>query len=241
MTLGTFNVGNTHCSLGLFEPGFRLLDQTGTRDLEIPEIRQKWVNILQDVRPSEVWISSVVPRAVPVLEEIVDEAGCSCHVCSHTDIPLELDVLTPETVGMDRLLNATAAFHLYGCSCLVVDVGTAVTWDVVLVPGVFAGGAIAPGPGLWEKALFGFTALPRVERFPVDSAVGKTTPTAIRAGLFFGMQAMVQGLATRIREEMGPLRGILTGGGLGDLDLPGFEQVPHLTHRGLALVAGLKK
>lgn len=129
-----------------------------------------------------------------------------------TGIILDLD--KPEEVGPDRIANAAAVFHLYKKTAIVVDFGTATTFDVVLDNGKFLGGVIAPGIGIGAKALSNFTSrLPKVKIEAPANTIGKNTIDAILSGLVSGHAAMIDGIVDRIEKELNePAMLILTGG-----------------------------
>jgi type III pantothenate kinase len=152
-------------------------------------------------------------------------------------------------VGADRLVNALAAARLYGTPAVVVDFGTATTFDCVGADGAYIGGAIAPGLELGLEALAARTAkLPRIELRAPDRAIGRDTVSAMQSGTVFGYQALATGLLARIRRELADLSGIepaavktiLTGGlsaAPWAADLDGVDAIdPDLTLRGLAIL-----
>jgi type III pantothenate kinase len=152
-------------------------------------------------------------------------------------------------VGPDRIVNALAAQRLYGTPAVVVDMGTATTYDCVGADGAFLGGAIAPGMKLGLEALAANTArLPRIELRTPDRAIGRDTVSAMQSGTVFGYQAAVTGLLARIRRELAEqtgtsldgVHGILTGGLSIEpwaRDVDGVEIIdPDLTLKGLAIL-----
>jgi len=147
----------------------------------------------------------------------------------------------PREVGADRIVNAVAAYEKYRCGLIVVDFGTATTFDCISPRGEYLGGAIAPGVLISSEALFQRTSkLPRVEVARPRSVVGKDTVSSIQSGLFYGYVGMVDGLVERIRQELGlPMRAIATGG-LAPLFVPhcrtleAFEEL--LTLEGLSII-----
>ncbi len=145
--------------------------------------------------------------------------------------------------GVDRLVNVLAASAIYRGPAVVVDIGTAITWDAVDERGRFLGGAIAPGPGTMAWALHHRAALlPETSLRPPARALGRNTEDCLRSGIYFGTAAMVQDLAARlVREIGGRPKKILTGGGapLFIKILRDFRYDPDLTLKGLALAAGL--
>jgi type III pantothenate kinase len=164
-------------------------------------------------------------------------------------VPLPVRTERPTEVGADRLVNALAAGRLYGAPAVVVDFGTATTFDCVAADGAYVGGAIAPGLELGLEALAARTAkLPRIELRAPDRAIGRDTVSAMQSGTVFGYQSLVGGLLSRIRRELADQSGvapadvkaILTGGlsaAPWARDLDGIDAIdPDLTLKGLAIV-----
>ncbi|HHQ49143.1 MAG TPA: type III pantothenate kinase, partial [Acidobacteria bacterium] len=119
----------------------------------------------------------------------------------------------PQELGADRLCDAVAAHEAYGGPCLVLDFGTALTWEVVSARGEYLGGVIAPGPGVTAEALFSKTAkLPMVAMTPPPRVIGKGTVDSIQSGIFYGYLGLVEGVTRRILEELGEAPVIATGG-----------------------------
>jgi type III pantothenate kinase len=147
----------------------------------------------------------------------------------------------PKKLGVDRLVNAYAAWRLYRGPAVVVDIGTAITWDAVDRSGRFLGGAIAPGPGIMAQALHRHTALlPEIEVKRPARAAGRDTEECIRSGIYWGTAAMVSELAARIgRQADGRPKLILTGGAaaLFAAELKGFRHDPDLTLKGIGLAS----
>ena len=128
-----------------------------------------------------------------------------------SDMALKVDA--PQELGADRLCDAIAAYAEHGGPCLVLDFGTAVTWEVVSADGEYLGGAIAPGPGVTAEALSLKTAkLPRVAMEPPPRVIGKGTVDSIQSGLFFGYLGLIEGVTRRILDELGEAKVIATGG-----------------------------
>jgi type III pantothenate kinase len=147
----------------------------------------------------------------------------------------------PGDVGADRIVNGVAAFAAHGGPVIVVDFGTATTFDVITRRGEYAGGVICPGIGISADALFQRAArLPRVDVRHPGRVVGRSTVGSIQSGLYFGYAAMCEGLIARIRAEIGePARAVGTGGLAETLasDIPSIEAVdPVLTLTGLRLI-----
>jgi type III pantothenate kinase len=194
-------------------------------------------------------LASVVPAQTDLVEAVADRRGLPLLVASAGTVPLAVRVDRPGEVGPDRIVNALAAQRLYGTPAVVVDMGTATTYDCVGADGAFVGGAIAPGLKLGLEALASHTArLPRIELRTPDRAIGRDTVTAMQSGTVFGYQGAVAGLFTRIRHELAELcgttpaqvRGILTGGLAAEpwaRDIDGVDVIdPDLTLKGLAIL-----
>jgi type III pantothenate kinase len=154
-----------------------------------------------------------------------------------------LSILTdnPREVGADRIVNALAAYQRYGGPCIVIDFGTATTFDAISENGEFLGGAIAPGVQVSNEALSSATArLPQVELHPPKSVVGKNTVEAIQAGLIFGAAAEADGIIERMRADIGDGALAVATGGLASVVVPSCERIDHhdewLTLEGLRLV-----
>ncbi len=193
-----------------------------------------------------VVIATVVPRALHNLSVLASKYfGVEPLIAGKS--PLEwgivLDVVEPATVGADRVVNAIAAHSLHAGDLIIVDFGTATTFDVVDYTGAYKGGSIAPGINLSLDALVAAAAkLPRVAiEAPASlSVIGRTTEEQMVIGIYWGYVAMIEGLVTRMKAEVGrPVRVIATGG-LATLIAEHslvFDQLePDLTIRGLALM-----
>jgi type III pantothenate kinase len=146
----------------------------------------------------------------------------------------------PKEVGADRIANAVGAYDLYGGPCVVVDLGTATTFEAVSAEGAYLGGAIAPGVGISLEALFSHAALlRRVDLVEPPNVIGRSTMESIQSGVLYGYAAQVDGLCHRILKELGPATVVATGG-LAELIAPHASTVDHvepwLTLEGLRLV-----
>jgi type III pantothenate kinase len=198
---------------------------------------------------SAVACASVVPAVSAALEAVASRRERPLLIASAGTVPIPIRVDRPTEVGADRLVNALAVARLYGTPAVVVDLGTATTFDCVSADGAFVGGAIAPGLELGLEALASRTAkLPRVELRSPDRAIGRDTVSAIQSGAVLGYQALVSGLLTRIRRELADagdvspdvVHVVLTGGlsrGAWAGALDGVEAIdPELTLKGLAIL-----
>jgi len=190
-----------------------------------------------------VAIASVVPDQTQALRDMVDgyfhfppvvvEPGVKTGVSIHTDNPKE--------VGADRIVNALAAYSKYGGPCIVVDFGTATTFDAISERGEYLGGAIAPGIQVSAAALFAATArLPRVELILPRAVIGKNTVESVQSGLLYGAAAEVDGMVERIQKELGGHARVVATGGLAGAVVPLCQMIdehaPWLTLEGLRLI-----
>jgi len=147
----------------------------------------------------------------------------------------------PLEVGADRIVNGVAAFHKYGGPCIVVDFGTAITFDVISARGEYLGGVIAPGLGTASEALFARAArLPRVEIKDPGKVIGTNTVTHMQAGLYYGAIDMVDGMLMRMKAELKSPATVIATGGQAPLVARGSKQIQHtdefLTLTGLRLI-----
>ena len=162
-------------------------------------------------------ISSVVPALTPVFRELAHRYWEIDPLFAGIQVELGLKVLTdsPGEVGADRIVNSVAAKAIYGAPAIVIDFGTATTWDVISRDGDYIGGAIAPGVGISAEALASRAArLHRIELTFPPSAIGRSTDAAMRAGILFGYVGMIEGLTGRIQNELGGGARVIATGGL---------------------------
>ncbi|HIJ63495.1 MAG TPA: type III pantothenate kinase [Rhodospirillaceae bacterium] len=186
-------------------------------------------------------IASVVPAVVFSLKQLCRRYfGCEALVVGDEEVHLGIRILVdrPEEVGADRLVNAVAAHKVYAGPLIVIDFGTATTFDVVDALGNYCGGAISPGVNLSLEALHTAAAkLPRVAIGRPKSVVGKGTVAAMRSGIYWGYVGLIEGLVRRIEEEMGEKMTVVATGGLAPLFAESTSVINHLdpdlTLRGL--------
>jgi type III pantothenate kinase len=189
-----------------------------------------------------VVISSVVPTATQSLREMVRGYFHFAPVVVEPGVKTGVPVLTdnPKEVGADRIVNALGAFSKYGGPAIVVDFGTATTFDAISEAGEYLGGAIAPGIQISARALYERAArLPRIELSAPRSVVGKNTVESLQSGIVFGYSAMVDGMVERLAKELGTPTVIATGG-LATMVIEECRTIDHhdpwLTLEGLRLV-----
>jgi type III pantothenate kinase len=221
----TIDVGNTNTVLGVFKgeellANWRLttartqtVDEYGvlTRNLfSIAGLNKEMISgvIISSVVPPLNWTLAEMSRLYLGKKALFVELGVKTGMSVHVDNPSE--------VGADRIVNGVAAFHQYGGPCVVVDFGTAITFDVISAKCEFLGGVIAPGIGIASEALFSRTArLPRVE-------------INIQAGLYYGAVDMVDGMLARIKAEMGREAAVVATGGQARLVARGSKHIQHV-------------
>ena len=189
-------------------------------------------------------IATVVPAALFDLKMLCRRYfKCEPMVVGDPDLDLGINVLTdrPSAVGADRLVNAIAAHAAHKGPLIVVDFGTATTFDIVAANGDYEGGVIAPGANLSAEALHKAAAmLPRVAIVRTQAVIGKDTEPAMQSGLFWGYIGLIEGLVKRIKEEYGSPMTVIATGGLSTLffkQTPAIDFIdPDLTIRGLVLI-----
>jgi type III pantothenate kinase len=188
-------------------------------------------------------ISSVVPPLDPVLRQV-----CERYFNLHplfiepgvkTGMPVHYD--NPSEVGADRIVNAVAAIEKYGSPCVIVDFGTATTFDCVSAKGEYLGGVICPGIGISADALFDRTArLPRVEIRKPARVIGTNTVGSLQSGLYYGYLGLVDGILELLLPELGKDTHVIATGGLGQMIGTGSKFIKHvddfLTLEGLRII-----
>jgi type III pantothenate kinase len=239
------DVGNTQTVLGLYEEAelkrhWRVsTEPQRTGD----ELRLLYGGLLELGSVDGICLASTVPALIRSYEELAAcwESPLLIVVPgTRTGIPIRYD--DPREVGADRIANAVAARERYGAPCIVVDFGTSTNFDVVSVTGEYVGGVLAPGIEISMEALFERAArLVKVDFVAPESAIGKTTESALRSGLVYGFAGQVDGIVARIRAELGDGEiPVVATGGLAELIAPHSNTVgrvdPFLTLEGLRLI-----
>jgi type III pantothenate kinase len=222
------DVGNTNTVIGIYEGkhlvrDWRIRTERNTTEDEFNVLAAGLFSV-GGIQISEV-DKTVIACVVPPMRSIL-EAFCRKYL-GHPPIwvdPRRFDLMpirynNPAEVGADRIVNAIGAYHRYRRGLVVIDFGTATTFDAISESGEYLGGAISPGVMISAEALFmKASKLPRVEIFsPPAYAIGKDTAESIQAGIIFGYAALVDGLALRMAGEMSPPPKIVATGGLAPL------------------------
>ena len=239
--------GNTNVVFAVFD-GERLIKQwrAGTNGNRTADEYSVWlVQLMREERctPDDIdaaIIASVVPQALPNLRALCRQSfACEPRVVGEgLDLGLKVLIDRPSDVGADRLVNAVAAHLLYQGALIVIDFGTATTFDLVDGEGAYRGGVIAPGINLSLEALHSAAAqLPRIAVERPPHVIGGGTVPAMQSGIYWGYLSLVEGLVERIKREFGGPTTVLGTGGLAPLFADGTEVIqyvePDLTIRGL--------
>ena len=211
--------------------------------LPTPEISPESLEQLtSQLEFSAVIIGSVVPAKAAVLREYF-EARVTCHFLGHqSPLGMGIDYPEPEKIGADRLANAVGVLARHGAPAIVIDFGTAVTFDVISSEPAYCGGVIAPGLGAMSGYLPQKTALlPSIELEEPASAIGKSTEHAMQVGAVFGYRGLVREIIAKIRAELAGSPKIIATGGDAELIAKGLPEIQavdaDLTLEGLRLVA----
>lgn len=248
------DVGNTNIVLGVFE-GERL-----EHSWRLATLRERtsdelgiWITQLfehgrvETARVRAVVMASVVPPLTRTTTEMVERYFKLKPLVIDGDTKTGMPVLyeNPSEVGADRIVNGIGAYERYGRKdgrpVIVVDFGTATTFDAITAKGEYLGGVICPGIQISADALFQRAArLPRIDVRKPKQVIGRTTVGSMESGLFYGYVGLVEGLVQRIRGELGSAAICISTGGLADVISPETDAIqqidPELTLRGLRIV-----
>jgi type III pantothenate kinase len=250
-----FDVGNTETTIGVFDRDdlrahWRIM--TG-----VPRTADEYGMLLTElVRSASISVTdlsgasigSVVPGVTGPLAEACERwlRTRVTIIDARSGLPITLDVEEPLTVGADRIINTLAASRMYKSDCIVVDLGTATTYDCITAAGVFLGGVIAPGVTTSADTLVRRTSkLPATELVPPARTIGRRTEECIRAGVMLGAADSIDGLVRRIKREW-PTEvtpKVIATGGLAEVLTPLCTEIdlvePHLTLHGLRMAFGI--
>ncbi|WP_040953068.1 type III pantothenate kinase [Gorillibacterium massiliense] len=244
------DVGNTNIVLGIYE-GKQLLHHwrlSTNRSATVDEYGMTVFNLFQHAgiridQVEGVIVSSVVPPLMNVLESLISKYVKRTPMVIGPGIRTGLNIRyeNPREVGADRIVNAVAGIELYGAPLIIVDFGTATTFDYIDERAQYIGGAIAPGIGISAEALYQRAAkLPRIELAKPKSVIGRNSVASMQAGIVFGFAGQVDGIVTRIREEFKTNPRVVATGGMAEMIAPEsrtIEEVnPLLTLEGLRII-----
>jgi type III pantothenate kinase len=221
------DIGNTNISLGVYTgenliAHWKMATVRNRTSDEIGVLARQMFS-LDDIdfeKVSAVIVSSVVPQLNFTFQKMSEKYfRLDAIVLDSTfNFGLKINYNPPSSVGIDRIVAASAASHKYGNPCIVCDFGTATTIDVVNSSGEYLGGTITPGMNVFADALFEKTSkLPKVEIKKVETVIGNSTVHSIQAGIYFGYAGLVDGIIRRMIEELGKKPRIIATGGLAAL------------------------
>jgi len=245
-----FDIGNTTVAVGMFgeEKLVRSWKIKTDRDKTADEYGVVLLNLFQaskiPLKKAEAAIiSSVVPPLTPVIQDVCrDFFGLEALVVGpglKTGMPILYE--SPLEVGADRIAAAVGAYEKYGGPVIVLDFGTATTFDAISAKGEYLGGAIAPGIQISAEALYLKTArLPRIEIRKPKRAIGRTTVSSMQSGLYFGYIGLVNNIIDEIRKDLGKSVKVIATGGFGGQITPEVQTVeayePDLVLEGLRII-----
>lgn len=249
------DVGNTNIILGILDG--EKIRATWRIATSVHRLADEYAALLFDLvehahveasKITEAILCSVVPPLTTTFEELCQRYfGVSPLIVeAGVKTGMRIDMDNPREVGGDRVVNAVAAHHLYDGPIIVIDLGTATTFDVVSEEGEYLGGAIAPGVGIAAEALFMRTAmLPRVELVRPKRAIGKNTIAAMQSGIIFGYIGLIEGIVARMQHELGGKAKVIATGGFAQTvarETPIVEEVNlDLTLVGLRLIYDMNR
>jgi len=244
------DIGNTTVAVGVFD-GSKLIKDWKVRTERDKTADEYGIMLLELLRSAglqpdsvaDVIFSSVVPPLTPVFQDLSRNMfGLKALVVGpglRTGMPILYE--NPFEVGADRVVAAVAAFEKYGGPCVVVDFGTATTFDAVTVKGEYLGGAIAPGIQISAEALYLKTAkLPRIEIARPRRAIGRTTVASMQSGIYFGYIGLVENIISEMKKELGQDSRVISTGGFATLIAPEVKAIeshePYLVLEGLRII-----
>lgn len=217
------DAGNTNITIGVFRSG-ELAHRWRLRTVH-EQTEDEWGVLLRDLFSlagldfsliDGVIVSSVVPPLDPTLAEMSEDYfhRKAMFVSAETDTGLRIAYENPKEVGADRIVNSVAAYARYGGPCVVVDLGTAITFDAISKDAEYLGGVICPGIGISIAGLYAKAArLPMVDFREPDKLIGTNTVGSMQSGLYYGAIEMIDGILERLIGELGPeTKTVATGG-----------------------------
>ena len=246
----SIDVGNSNNVIGFFA-GEKLLAHWRIRTVQTRTSDEYWVLIKEFILLNNVEaetidgiiIACVVPPLIPILKEMGKKYFFCEPLIVGPGVKTGISILynNPAEVGADRIVNSVAAYEKYGGPLIIVDFGTATTFDAVSKKGEYMGGAIFPGVQLSMEALFKNAAkLPRVEMAEPDHVIGKSTVESIHSGTIYGFVSMIDGMVSKIQEELQQKARVIATGGIVDLIASKAKSIdtidPFLTLEGLHII-----
>ena len=244
------DVGNTNIVLGIFDDKTLLdhwrisTDRLRTTDEYGVLVRNLfYLNHVNSEEIDAIIISSVVPSVMPTLERMCQRYFGIAPLIIGPGIRTGMDIKydNPREVGADRIVNAVAAYELYGGPVIIIDFGTATTFCAVDKKGDYLGGSICPGIGISTDALVQRTALlPRIEVRRTERVICRNTVESMQAGVYYGFVGQVDGIVSRMRRELGSNARVVATGGLAVIIAPATKSIdlvePMLTLEGLRII-----
>lgn len=221
------DIGNTNIAVGVFEA--ERLKATWRLGTDVHKMADEYAALLFNLSTlkglsfsdiDQAIISSSVPPLVTTFDELCRHyfEVTPMVVGSGIKTGVRISIDNPREVGPDRVVNVAAAHRMYEGPLIVVDFGTATTFDAVSSEGDYLGGAIAPGIGISAEALFERAAkLPRVELIRPKKAIGRNSVTAMQSGIIFGYVGLIEGIVARMRTELGGEAKVIATGGLAEI------------------------
>jgi len=246
----TVDIGNTNIAIGIFE-GERLEQHwkiRSEREKTSDEYGLTLLNLLavsglEASGINSAILSSVVPPLTPVFQELTRNLFRVKALVVGPGLKTGMSILyeSPLEVGADRVVSAVAAYAKYGGPCIVVDFGTATTFDAVSSAGEYLGGAIAPGIEIAAEALYRKTAkLPRIEIRKPHKAIGRTTEASMQSGIYYGYIGLVSRIIKEMKKELGEELKVVSTGGSAALihrQIPQIDEYePYLVLEGLRII-----
>jgi type III pantothenate kinase len=244
------DIGNTNTAFGIFLEK-KLIENwkiRTERERTSDEYALTLLSLLNSVgietqEIKSVIISSVVPPLTPVFQNLCQKLFRLKPLVVGPGLKTGMSILyeNPSEVGADRVVVAVAAFEKYGGPCVVVDFGTATTFDAISSQGEYLGGAIAPGIQISAEALFLKTAkLPQIEIKKPKKAIGRSTVASMQSGLFFGYVGLISNIIAKIKRELGGKVKVISTGGFAAQISSEIKSIdanePHLTLEGLRII-----
>ena len=245
----TIDIGNTNIVFGLYNQGrlahkWRMISDSkkSIDDYAVDIIELFLTHKIDCLEVSGCIIGSVVPKLSELICGAVKKffTGKVFLIGENAKLDIEIKLKNKNEVGADRLINSIAAYHEFGGNLIVIDFGTATTFDVVGENGEYLGGIIVPGINLSLKALHEMTAkLPKISLHKQENVIGKNTVEAMNSGVYFGYLSLVEGMISRIENELKTTTTKIITGGLAEIfkeELKIEHHRPNLTLEGLKLV-----